>query len=146
MTSQPSRQNNQDLDVIHGHGIPWSERAAPDNSRIFWMTTAPNPSSPATGYDAGRRGWKLHAVVVGPGEDELANAGLIPSLCGRHPTHGWDIDLFVTDPCSRCRAAARALGAYQERATGRFDDVSPATMVVVPIDRNATGSAEVGQS
>lgn len=25
-----------------------------------WVTTAPNPRSPATGFDAGQRGWKPH--------------------------------------------------------------------------------------
>lgn len=29
---------------------------------IQWITTAPNPRTRATGYDAGQRGWKLHAV------------------------------------------------------------------------------------
>ncbi len=129
-----ANSRRSDADPIHpGTIVPWKERALPGNARIFWLTTAPNPRSPATGYDAGRRGWKVHAVEVGPGDDEAADRGLLASLCGLEPAHGWDTDLFVTDPCSRCRAAARKLGAFQLRRGRGVGDRSPATVVVVPL-------------
>ena len=34
-----------------------------------WMVTAPNPRHPGTGYDAGQRGWKLHAIALKRGEN-----------------------------------------------------------------------------
>ena len=51
----------------------------------LWLTTAPNPRSPATGHNAGQRGWKLHAVRAG---DALAMcaARRTPTLIFRSPT------------------------------------------------------------
>lgn len=66
-----------------------------------WLTTAPNPRSAATGCDAGQRGWKLHAVKAQEG-DKFTDLGRRVALCGMRPRHGWSLDLFVEDRCSRC--------------------------------------------
>ena len=67
-----------------------------------WLTTAPNPRSPATGYDAGQRGWKLHAVTA---EDHETTVGIKrrAAACGLRPRHGWGLDMFIEDKCERCR-------------------------------------------
>lgn len=75
---------------------------------IQWLTTAPNPRTPATGFDAGQRGWKLHAVIA----DDKAKFGEIAgerALCGLLPSHGWGLDLFIEDKCSRC-VKAQSMG------------------------------------
>ncbi len=69
---------------------------------IQWLTTAPNPRSPATGFDAGQRGWRLHAVRERPG-DSLTKAFLgRAALCGLVPRHGWGLDMFIEDRCKNC--------------------------------------------
>ena len=65
-----------------------------------WLTTQPNPRSPATGYDAGQRGWKLHLVDV---EGEHTPS----AVCGLRPRHGWGLDMFINDKCERCVKAWR---------------------------------------
>lgn len=71
---------------------------------IQWLTTAPNPRSPATGHDAGQRGWKLHAVRATDAES-TSDLRRRPSLCGMIPRHGWGLDAFIEDRCKRCAAA-----------------------------------------
>lgn len=70
-----------------------------------WLTTAPNPRAPATGFDAGQRGWRLHAVAAAPSEAFAALKGR-RALCGVLPRHGWSLDLFVETRCARCAAKA----------------------------------------
>lgn len=71
--------------------------------RIEWLTTATNPRRQATGYDAGRTGWKLHAVRL---DDKVDRFQDIPkgteTLCGIWPNWGFDLDLFIEDRCKRC--------------------------------------------
>ena len=67
---------------------------------LHWLTTAPNPHSRATGYDAGQRGWKLHAVDTDT--DSFEAIRLKRSVCGLMPAHGWNLDLFIEDRCARC--------------------------------------------
>jgi hypothetical protein len=68
---------------------------------IQWLTTAPDPRSPATGHGAGQRGWRLHAVEV---EDitSFSDIKRKRAICGIRPRYGWGLDLFITDPCERC--------------------------------------------
>lgn len=73
-----------------------------------WLTTAPNPRSPATGFDAGQRGWKLHAVETD--SDSFEEIRRVSAICGLRPAHGWSLDLFIEDKCQRC---ARALAKRQ---------------------------------
>ena len=70
---------------------------------IHWLTTAPNPRAAATGFDAGQRGWRLHAVEGGENATftELRHAS---ALCGLWPRHGWSLDLFIDQKCKRCEA------------------------------------------
>jgi hypothetical protein len=68
---------------------------------IQWLTTAPNPRSAATGFDAGQRGWKLHAVNAAADEN-FAGLKYRAALCGLRPRHGWGLDMFVEDKCKRC--------------------------------------------
>lgn len=68
---------------------------------IHWLTTAPNPRSPATGTDAGQRGWRLHAVE-GPEGATLKELRFKGALCGLRPRHGWGLDMFIEDKCARC--------------------------------------------
>ena len=72
-------------------------------SKIQWLTTMPNPRSPAhtCGADDGQVGWRLHAVEA----DEASTLGEVGSksaACGLRPAHGWGIDMFIERKCSRC--------------------------------------------
>jgi hypothetical protein len=71
---------------------------------IQWLTTAPNPRSPATGYDAGQRGWRVHAVRAYRTQTFDA-IKFYPALCGLEPAHGWGVDLYIDRKCARCVAA-----------------------------------------
>lgn len=82
---------------------------APTLGPIQWLTTAPNPRSPATRYDAGQRGWKLHAVRAEPTQ-LFASIGHYRALCGLWPRHGWGLDLFIDDRCRRCERLTRREG------------------------------------
>ena len=73
---------------------------------IHWLTTAPNPSSAATGINAGQRGWKLHAVE-GPENARFEELKFKPALCGLRPAHGWGLDMFIEDHCTRCQFLAK---------------------------------------
>jgi hypothetical protein len=70
------------------------------SKKIEWITTAPNPRTRATGFDAGQRGWKLHAVEVI--EDSFERSRYQAAACGVLPAHGWSLDLFIEDRCKRC--------------------------------------------
>lgn len=72
-----------------------------EETRALWVTTAPNPRSSAMGFDAGQRGWKLHAIR-GDESESFADIKRRPSLCGLIPRHGWGLDLFIEDRCARC--------------------------------------------
>lgn len=67
---------------------------------IQWFTTAPNPRSPATGFDAGQRGWRLHAVETD--HDNFAVVKRLTAMCGLRPAHGWGLDLFIDKKCANC--------------------------------------------
>ena len=69
-----------------------------------WLTTTPNPRTSATGVDAGQRGWKLHAVKTA--SDSFKEISKLNALCGLRPAHGWSLDLFIDDRCSRCARIA----------------------------------------
>lgn len=70
---------------------------------IHWLTTAPNPRSRATGYDAGQRGWRLHAVEA-PDNFRFSelNVNVPSAVCGVRPSHGWGLDMFIDRRCTRC--------------------------------------------
>ena len=72
---------------------------------IHWLITAPNPRSPATGFDAGQRGWRLHAVE-GPEGAKFSDVRHTEALCGLYPRHGWSLDLFIDQRCKRCERRA----------------------------------------
>lgn len=74
---------------------------------IHWLTTSPDPHSRRTGYDAGQRGWRLHAVE-GPAGATFADVGREPAACGLRPAHGWGLDLYIDEPCKRCVASVGA--------------------------------------
>lgn len=77
-----------------------AEAAAATTEGWEWLTTAPNPRAPIKGYDAGQRGWRLHAVR----SDIPPSAGVF-SACGLLPRHGWALDLFIEEKCERCLRA-----------------------------------------
>ena len=81
--------------------------------KIQWLTTAPNPRSFSGGFDAGRVGWKRHAVQAEDSETFAAIVGRT-AACGLVARHGWDDDLFipVTDNMAdyRCLKCRRKLG------------------------------------
>lgn len=81
-----------------------------------WLTTAPNPHVPGYGPDAGQRGWKLHAVDH-PGET-FAEMRRLPALCGLRPAHGWSLDLFIQDKCTRCVAKAAKIEGRAALSSG----------------------------
>lgn len=77
-----------------------------------WLTTSPNPRAYSGGYDAGQRGWRLHAVLVPSHVAAPATFSSLrwePALCGLRPSHGWGLDMFIEDRCKRCTAKAREL-------------------------------------
>jgi hypothetical protein len=85
---------------------------------IQWLHTLQNPRSFAGGFDAGRRGWKGHAVKARD-EESFEEIGRRVALCGLRPAYGWTLDLFIPtneNPylCARCRAAA-----LQPKGSGR---------------------------
>jgi hypothetical protein len=71
-----------------------------------WLTTAPNPRSPATGFDAGQRGWRTHAVECKIGSN-FGDVRFVSAACGLRPAHGWGLDTFIEDKCQRCAAKLR---------------------------------------
>lgn len=72
-----------------------------------WLTTAPNPRSSATGYDAGQRGWKRHLVPEATADMQFKDIRFKAALCGLRPAHGWGLDAYIEDECLRCSAIAR---------------------------------------
>lgn len=73
---------------------------------IHWVTTEANPRTPATGHDAGQRGWRLHAVEA----DDKATTKDIRfkvAMCGLRARYGWGLDMFIEQKCSRCESAIR---------------------------------------
>ena len=76
--------------------------------KIQWLTTAPNPRSSAMEYDAGQRGWRLHAVNADDSETFLS-IGSRAAACGLRPAHGWSRDMFIEDKCQRCMAKMTSL-------------------------------------
>ncbi len=66
-----------------------------------WVTTNPNPRSPATGHDAGQRGWKLHAVEAEE-SDTSAAIKYRKAACGMRAKYGWRLDMFIEDKCVKC--------------------------------------------
>lgn len=88
-----------------------------------WLTTAPNPRAPAAGYDAGQRGWRLHAVKAQP-DDTLQGVGRQAASCGLVPAHGWDLDLFINQPCEKC---VRRVGGWTRVAGFTWRQTKPAT-------------------
>lgn len=71
---------------------------------IQWITTRPSPYSPTTGYDAGQKGWKLHAVRADP-EETFNECRWRRAACGLLPRWGWGLDAFIDDRCSKCEVA-----------------------------------------
>lgn len=70
-----------------------------------WLTTAPRPGTSTIGHpDAGQRGWRTHAVRANP-EDSLAGLRRKRAACGLIPRHGWGLDAYIDEKCSRCEAA-----------------------------------------
>lgn len=82
--------------------------------KIQWMTTAPDPRglrAAHRGYNAddGQRGWRTHAVEADD-KETFGEVAKRRAACGLRPAHGWGIDLFVEEKCSRClkRLAGKA--------------------------------------
>ena len=77
-------------------------------SEIQWLTTNPNPYSPAHTCEAddGRVGWKLHAVQT-TAQNKFSELRGKKAACGLVPKHGWGLDMFIDDnaKCSRCLMA-----------------------------------------
>ena len=75
--------------------------------KIEWLTTGVNPRVRQTGFDAGQRGWRLHALLL---PNSAMDAPVLfnrqvrhgRALCGIQPAHGWGMDLFIDEPCSKC--------------------------------------------
>lgn len=72
--------------------------------KIQWLTTAPNPRAISHSADAGQRGWRVHAVFASDKEtsEEIRTRR---AACGLRPSHGWDVDLFIEERCSKCSTA-----------------------------------------
>lgn len=76
---------------------------------IHWLTTLPNPRRGYRphrhGADQGQIGWRLHAVRVEGEVSTMKEIRFTRALCGLQPVHGWGVDLFIDEECSRCWAA-----------------------------------------
>lgn len=68
---------------------------------IHWVTTSPNPRSRATGYNAGQKGWKLHAIEA-PTNAKFSEIKFKQALCGKRAKYGWGLDMFIEDKCQKC--------------------------------------------
>ena len=101
---QVKHSNHEGGRVVSYSWYPRAGRCKP----IEWLTTAANPRSPATGYDAGQRGWVQHAIYAFA-SDSVEQHKRTRALCGLLPRHGWGLDLYIEKHCSRCeRALARS--------------------------------------
>lgn len=78
---------------------------------IYWLTTEPNPRSPATGHDAGQRGWRLHAIDSPT--DSFKAIRWERALCGLQAAHGWGLDMFIEEKCQRCLNKFNQLTLHQ---------------------------------
>jgi hypothetical protein len=85
-------------------------RAAASGGRYYeWRTTVPSGRAHTHGADDGQTGWRLHLV------DET---DMLPSdtgrnyraVCGTRAIHGWGLDLFISDTCSKCEAKIEKKG------------------------------------
>lgn len=83
-----------------------------------WGTTLPHPTKKAHrhGADDGQVGWKLHAFPV---EEDGTHEKRAQSLCGLRPRHGWGLDLFIDERCTRCDA----IMDRREKAGDDFIDI-----------------------
>lgn len=70
---------------------------------LQWLTTSPNPRSRATGFDAGQRGWRLHAIETE--SDSFEKIRFTRAACGLLPAHGWSLDMFIEARCAKCEKA-----------------------------------------
>ena len=72
--------------------------------KLHWLTTGAtakrNLKAPT--------GWKLHLVDVP--EEKLEGVYREKALCGLTAKHGWGLDLFINEPCFRCKKAAEKFG------------------------------------
>lgn len=78
---------------------------------IHWLSTYPSGKAHTCEADDGNTGWKLHAVEA-PANLSAKEVGKIRAFCGLRPKHGWGVDLFIEDHCSRCE---QALERQEER-------------------------------
>jgi hypothetical protein len=105
LSAEQAREMNAYLDdrLPAGACVAGKPSAAPvaDLSAYQWLTTAQNPRSRPTGYDAGQRGWSTHAVIATPSA-KFSELRTISSLCGLLPAHGWGMDMFIERQCRRC--------------------------------------------
>jgi hypothetical protein len=79
------------------------------SAEIQWLLTEPDPRSPATGFNAGRRGWVRHAVRALASE-KFSDVRRRRSLCGVLPRHGWGDDSYIPEGQRRKRCAGAAAG------------------------------------
>lgn len=85
------------------------------------VTTAPNPRAFSGGFDGGQRGWRLH-LVEGSSDDNFSS---LPrrAICGTWARHGWGLDFFIDQECSRCtKAFARLQDRRMKHATTQPKD------------------------
>ena len=88
------------------------------SEKLYWLTTSPNPISPAHTHtaDCGQVGWRLHLgkTEVHIKAHPLASAlpknwsqvDVSPAFCGLRPKHAWSLDMFIDEPCKRCMKIA----------------------------------------
>jgi hypothetical protein len=91
-------RSHYEFDIAPGVKI---RSRAPLDKPVQWLTTAPNPRSSTKGFDAGQRGWRMHAVRADD-QETLDSVSGRPALCGLVPSHGWSVDLFIDQKCKRC--------------------------------------------
>lgn len=58
-------------------------------------------NSPRSHPGASPRGWKTH-IVKADTEETPADAKKRTAFCGLTPAHGWDVDMFIDEPCFNC--------------------------------------------
>lgn len=84
---------------------------------VTWLTT-----NDKNGGGPWQSGWKEHAIPLEDGENEKHTSpsalGKRRALCGLRPRHGWGVDLFIDEKCSRCVARLAKAPSVQLRANG----------------------------
>ncbi len=81
--------------------------AVTHKAEIQWLTTYPSGRAHTPAVDDGQIGWRLHAIEA-PSSATFEDIKGHAAACGLVAKHGWGLDLFIEQRCSRCEKALAA--------------------------------------